>query len=173
MKYDVYGAWALPRKNGIIDSSNDAKKKFWEEVDSWNEGLSSACGCYVFVLQNKPWYVGMASKQSFSRECFAHQKINIYNTALREYSKAVPYLYLIARKTPNSNNFCLPGKNGHQDIEFLEKMLIGLGISRNPNLSNIKGTKLLKELNVPGIINTKKGQGSSKAVQEIKSVLGI
>ena len=114
----------------------------------------------------------MANKQPFYKECFGHQKINIYNTALTEYSKATPYLYLIARKTP-SNAFCSPGKNGYHDIEFLENMLIGLGVNRNPELANIKGTKLLRELNVPGIINTQKGQGSAHAVQEIQKIFGI
>jgi hypothetical protein len=81
-------------------------------------------------------------------------------------------LYLIARKTPK-DNFCSPSKSGYLDVEFLENMLIGLGIRRNPDLVNIKGTKLLRELNVPGIINTKQGQGRADAVQEVRRIFGI
>ncbi len=172
MNYSVHGAWEIPRKNRIIDSSNVAKVSFWKEVEEDMEGLSSACGCYIFTLQNKPWYVGMASRQSFTRECFAHHKINLYNQALSQYMKAIPYLYFLAKETP-TGNFAKPGANGHKDIEFLENILIGLGINRNPEIMNIKGTKLLKELNVPGIINTKKGQANAHAVQEIHQIFDI
>lgn len=103
------------------------------------------------------------------KQCFTYHKINLYNQALSQYKKAIPYLYFLAKITPTSN-FTEPGKNGHKDIDFLENMLIGQGVGRNPELLNIKGTKLLRELNVPGIINTKKGQASAHAVQELRKI---
>lgn len=172
MNYSIYGAWEIPRKNGIINNSNEMKKIFWEDIEEDTKGLSGACGCYVFSLQNRPWYVGMASKQPFVKECFAAHKINLYNQALSEYKKAVPYLYFLTKNTP-SGNFAQPSKNGHKDIEFLESMLIGQGVNRNPELLNIKGTKMLRELNVPGIINTKKGQARALAVQELRKIFNI
>lgn len=172
MNYKIYGAWEISRRNRIINNSNEAKRLFWDDVEEDTEGLSDACGCYVFSLQNRPWYVGMASKQSFAQECFTDHKINLFNQALSQYKRATPYLYFLSRMTP-AGNFSLPSKNGHKDIEFLETMLIGQGVSRNPELLNIKGTKLLRELNVPGIINSKKGQTSSHAVQELRGIFNI
>jgi len=88
------------------------------------------------------------------------------------YQRAVPCLYFIAKLTPNGD-FSSPSKNGHIDVATLEQMLIGLGLSRNPEIVNIRGTKLLREMNVPGIINTQAGQGKAYAVQEIRSLFGI
>lgn len=172
MNYIVIGAYKLPRKNGIIDSSNSAKRKFWEYVEEDKEGLPSACGCYVFSAQNRPWYIGMAQKQKFTNECLTDHKINIYNNILTSYKRAAPWLYFIAKLTP-SGKFSAPSKKGQKDIEDLENILIGLAISRNPQLFNIRGTKLLRDMCVPGIMNTKKGQGRAYAVQEIRSLFGI
>jgi hypothetical protein len=169
MQFDIYGRWELPRQNGIIDSSNEAKKAFWQQIDQDTEGLSSACGCYVFALQNIPWYVGLAAKQSFAQECFQHHKINLYNQALRKYERAMPYLYFVAKQTP-SGSFASPSKSGHADVGFLENMLIGIAVRRNDQLMNIRGTKLLREMSVPGIINTRQGRARS-SVQELRRIL--
>jgi len=172
MNYSICGPQEILRKNRLIDNSNEAKSEYWKKIEKCEEGLSDACGCYVFSLQNKPWYIGMASKQSYAQECFTHHKINLYNQALSQYKRAVPVLYFLAKMTP-SGNFSQPSINGHYDIEFLEKMLIGMGINRNSDLMNIKGTKLLRELNIPGIINTKKGQGRADVVRDLRDIFGI
>lgn len=59
------------------------------------------------------------------------------------------------------------------DIRALEQLLIGAAIDRNPNLRNIKDTKVLREMNVPGFLNTKKGQATSESVQEFKRAIGV
>jgi hypothetical protein len=172
MRFAVYGAYELPRSKGLIDDSATSKQSFWEYVDKDIEDLSGACGCYIFTAQNRPWYVGLAMKQSFKNECLTYQKVNIYNKVLADYERAAPWLYLIAKLTP-SENFSRPSKNGHPDVAALEKILIGLAISRNADVSNIRGTKYLREMNVPGIINTEPGQGRAYAVQEIRDLFGI
>lgn len=172
MRFAVYGAYELPRSNGLIDDSATSKRSFWEYVDKEIEGLSNACGCYIFAAQNRPWYVGLAVKQSFKQECLTYQKVNIYNKVLASYERAAPWLYLIAKLTPG-DNFSRPSKSGHSDVTALENILIGLAIPRNAEIANIRGTKFLREMNVPGIINTEPGQGRAYAVQEIRSLFGI
>ena len=173
MRFAVYGAYELPRKNGkVIDDTAKSKRAFWGRVDEDIEGLSEACGCYVFAAQNKPWYVGLAGKQSFRKECLTSHKVSIYNRSLAEYERAAPWLYLIAKLTPG-DNFASPSVNGHKDVSALEKVLIGLAIARNPNVSNIQGTKFLREMNVPGLINSEPGQASAYAVKEIRSLFAL
>lgn len=172
MRFAVLGAYELPRRNRLIDDCAASKKSFWEYVDNDVEGLSGACGCYIFAAQNRPWYVGLAEKQSFGQECLTYQKVNVYNKVLAGYKRAAPWLYLIAKLTPGGN-FSHPSKNGHSDIGALEKILIGLSISQNSKVANIRGTKFLKKMNVPGIINTEPGQSSAYAVQGIRDLLGI
>ena len=81
-----------------------------------------------------------------------------------------PYLYFISKLTP-TGNFAKPSINGHKATEFLEDILIGMALSKNDQLENTKGTKLLKELVVPGIINTPKRKASKGAVQKLKNAL--
>lgn len=173
MRFAVYGGYELPRYNGIVDDSVEAKRSFWEYIEENIEGLPDACGCYVFAAQNRPWYVGLAEKQSFRRECLTHHKVNIYNKVLTSYNRAAPWLYFIAKLTPATKSFARPSQNGHSDIVALEKILIGLAIARNSEVANIRGTKFMREMNVPGIINTEKGQGRAYSVQEIRSLFGI
>jgi hypothetical protein len=80
-------------------------------------------------------------------------------------------LYLIPKLT-KTLKFSKPSENGHYDIEFLETMLIGIALDTNPELANIKKTKLLKEMVVPGVINTKPG-APPKSVQDLQNALGI
>lgn len=53
MNYNVFGSWELPRKNRIIDSSNEARKIFWGEVDNDTKGLPYACGCWTKPLSRR------------------------------------------------------------------------------------------------------------------------
>jgi hypothetical protein len=172
LRFAVYGGYELPRLNKIIDSSAGSRQDYWNSVENDIEGLSQACGCYVFSAQNRPWYVGLAEKQSFEKECLTYHKIDRYNKVLASYQRAAPYLYFVAKLTPGGS-FCSPSKNGHSAIKALENLLIGLALSRNPDLLNIRGTKILREMNVPGILNTESGQGQAYAVQEIRSLFGI
>ena len=172
MRFAVYGAFELPRQNGLIDHSQEAMNLFWLQVEDKAKGLSTACGCYVFAAQNRAWYIGLAEKQAFKYECITDHKLKIYNKILASYQRAMPWLYFVAKLTPKQK-FSSPSKNGHQDIAALEKILIGLGISRNNEIENIRGTKYLREMNVPGIINMEQGQGKAYAVQEIRSLFGI
>lgn len=172
MRFAVYGGYQLPRNNRLVASDAAAKREFWETVDGDVEGLSAACGCYVFAAQNRPWYVGLAASQSFAQECLTDHKVNIFNRVLDDYARAAPWLYFVAKLTPGAQ-FCRPSMNGYKDVEALENILIGLAIARNPEVYNVRGTKFLREMNVPGLLNTERGQANSYAVQEIRSLFGL
>ena len=171
MRYAVYGPFEIPRNGKIVSREREDKDALWDEVEQCKEGLSHACGCYVLVIRNRAWYVGLAEKQSFRQECFTAHKIIQYDAALNEV-QGVPNLLLLPRLTP-TDNFASPSKNGHRDIRLLEKLLIGSAITRNPDLRNIKDTKLLREMNVPGILNSRQGQGRADSVQLLRRALGV
>ena len=171
MKYEIFGPYEVPRDGHLISREPKSRKYFWDEVDEDIEDLPDACGCYVLVIRNKAWYVGMAEKQSFKKECFQPHKIVQYDSALGR-AKGVPYLLFLARMTP-SGYFASPSKNGYKDIASLEQLLIGAAIDRNPKLCNIKDTKILREMRVPGFLNSGRGQASSDTVQEFKRAIGV
>lgn len=172
MNFDIYGGFQVPRDEGIVTLDPKWRSDFWGDVEEEHPGLSDACGCYILAINNKPWYVGLAEKQSFKAECFTSHKICHYNEALNQFARGIPYLYVIPKLTP-TKKFAGPSTNGHIDVEALENILIGLALSRNPEVRNIKGTKMLREMNVPGILNKKKGQARKNAVQEIKALFGL
>lgn len=171
MRYTVHGPFEILRAGHIISRDRNDKLDLWRRTDAEEEDLSYACGCYVFSIRHRVWYVGLAERQSFRKECFAPHKLTQYDASLNEVS-GVPYLYLLAKRTPKGR-FATPSKSGYKDIQALEKLLIGQAIKRNPDVMNIKDTKILRELNVPGIINSEQGQGRASAVQALRQSLGI
>lgn len=167
--YDIHGPFDVTRSGRLVDKSAKAKREFWDSVEETTEGLSAAVGCYVFCIGKKPWYVGLAEKQSFKSECFQPHKINAFNSAL-DQMHGRPYLIFLSKLT-STKRFAKPTVNGHRATRFLEDLLIGMALASNSRLENIRGTKFTKELVVPGIINTPKGKGKKKSVQVLKDVL--
>ena len=148
---------------------------FWELVDA-DDWLSYGVGCYIFSIRSGkggviPWYVGKTDKL-FRGECFQPHKLLHYNEALASKSAATPLLTLIPRYTP-TGALAKRRKSGiYAGTEFLEKMLIGACLDRNPALCNARDTKRLKEMVVYGLLNSPKGAGSSKKVQAFRKLLG-
>ncbi len=142
-------------------------------VEESKNNLSLSTGCYVFVLKNgggsKAWYVGKAEGQSFSKEIFTSHKINVFNDVLAS-KKGIPQIYLIPRLS-TSGKLCSPGKMRRRTIDFLETTLIGMAISRNPELKNIKDTKMLREIRVPAIIRGGALGHPGKAAVLLKRIL--
>jgi hypothetical protein len=177
MLFKIFGPFEIPRTDkGLIETDAEEKKTFWQEVDESVTELSEACGCYVFAINPpgggaRPWYIGLASKQSFRSECFQPHKINLYNNAIAEYDRGSPQLYLIAKLT-SAKNCSRPSTNGHGDVEALEDVLIGIAYARNQYLLNMRGTAFLRDAVIPGIMNTPPGN-PGYAAAELKKLLGL
>jgi hypothetical protein len=169
VNYDIHGPFRIYRVGHLIDNSAQTRREFWSSIEDKVEGLSTAVGCYVFCIGKKPWYVGLAEKQPFRNECFQPHKINAFNSALNKMH-GKPYLVFLCKLT-NTGRFAKRGINGHKASRFLEDLLIGMALANNPSLENIRGTKLMKELVVPGIINTPQGKAKKKSVQFLKRVV--
>ena len=171
IEYGVFGPFKAPReKNELLHRSPEAINQFWQQVDQSEEGLSKACGCYIISVRKKVWYVGLAKKQAFDKECFAVGKRNHFNDAIKD-GGGNAHLYLIARKTPQGKFTAASRRHG--DIENLEKMLIKFALERNEDLLNKKHTNFYLDTVVPGILNSPPGKGGALSVQKLKKVLGI
>lgn len=173
MKYSIHGPFEIKKDEKLINRSNSAKRGFWDDVKKVDPSLPSACGCYLFAIRAgkgvKPCYIGLAAKQAFEKECFAPHKINIYNDALKS-KKGTPLLFFVAKRT-SRDKFVKPGKNGHQASAYLETLMIGAALEKNPELMNIKKTKFLKEICVPCLINTPQGKPTQAEI-EFKKTIG-
>jgi hypothetical protein len=171
MHFQVHGPFEIPRDGRRVLHSPEKRKAFWSAVEKEVPDLSSGCGCYVFTIRGQVWYVGLAERQTFRQEIFSAHKVMLYGDALSEVSGTASMIFLA--KVTNLGRLSNPASNKYPAVRFLEDMLIGLAIQRNPKLLNIKGTKLLKNLRVPGIINTTRGKARSLSVQSLKKALGV
>lgn len=168
MDFTVHGPFELRRlPYGMIDSGKEAKRAFWTNVCNEDRSLPSACGCYLYAIQAgkgiTPWYVGMANRQSFQKECFASHKIVIYSQVAAS-GKGTPVLFLLAKRT-HGRRAVRPSAKGHADICFLETFLIASAIAKNPRLKNVQMTKMLRNTKVPGLLNSPIGQPSASVAQ--------
>lgn len=169
MDFAIYGPLPVARNGRNVARDAPTKRAFWAAADEIDNGLSGACGCYIFVIRNRAWYVGKAEKQGFRRECFALHKLVQYNDALQAVQGA-PSLLLIAKIT-RGNRFARPSPRGHKDIDLLENLLIGAALGRNQQLLNIMRTKHLRQMHVPGVLNTRRGEGRALSVLALKRAL--
>jgi hypothetical protein len=115
--------------------------------------------------------VGKTERRIFKQECFGATKVNYYNEILVR-NNGTPLLFLLPRCTGSGRKFSKPSKNGYRDIDYLESMLIGLALERNKQLMNIRKTKLLKEMVVPGVINTPQARPTQPVI-DLRNALGV
>lgn len=172
MKYVPYGPLRLPSGRGLLEFNKQEQDEFWAGA-AGDKNLGDACGCYVFALRAgrgiKPWYVGKAERQSFRNECFTAHKI-IKFVSKEDSQKGTPLLYLYARVT-EKGKFSRPTTASHADVEYLEKMLISMALRRNGSLLNLQNTKMLREMVVPGLLNSGRGKLSASA-NELRRLMG-
>jgi hypothetical protein len=172
MRFDVYGGFEMYRKSnrhGVFD------RAFWDRVRDMEAALPEACGCYVFALKNGDnivtWYVGKTERRTFQTECFQPTKINYYNEILIDHN-GKPLLFFLPRLTASERKFSKSTTRGYKDIDYLETMLIGIAIDRNPDIYNVKKTKLLREMKVPGVINSPQAP-PTLSQRDLKNALGL
>ena len=176
VRYDVFGAFEVHRKPSkagkrTLDFSRHALTSFWEKVDGAVMGLRSGAGCYLFAVRAargiKPWYVGQ-SKGAFEQECFALHKQAIYREVMDDRAAGTPILFLIARMTPTGK---LSKRVPEAEARFVEQRLIHDATNANPELKNSHNTRFVKNLEIPGVLNSPQGQ-PSEAVKGLKVALG-
>ena len=97
----------------------------------------------------------------------------MFNEILDDYEKGHPTLIFL----PQVTNTGRPAKvaQGEQSkpaVDFLEDWLIAAALKSNPNLYNIKKTKMLNDLWVRGLFNPKPGDSSASS-QALKASLKL
>jgi hypothetical protein len=124
MHFDVAGPFELVRlgaKKMITDVSVKALKSILED---WEEGLSEACGCYVFAVRAgkgfNPYYVGQACKRSILAEALNPSNREKYNKVLGD-RQGTPVLFFIPLRTP-TGKFRKKSQAGGRlaHVDFLE-----------------------------------------------------
>lgn len=125
--------------------------------DSCDDDIGSERGCYVFATRAgrgyTPWYVGKATK-SFKQECFTPHKLDKYNTCLVDMARCTPVLFFVVAHKAR-------GRTGVNHIAEVEDFLIQTAVAVNPDLLNVKGTRM-EEWSISGVIRSR-GRSSEAA----------
>jgi len=60
------------------------------------------------------------------------------------------------------------------NMEFVEKWLLGYGIVKNPKITTGEGViaKIIRELRIEGFVNSRKRGKPSKSVRQLRTLLG-
>ncbi|MDA0219971.1 MAG: hypothetical protein O3B22_10395 [Proteobacteria bacterium] len=157
MQYMIHGPFEIDRnERGRVERKK--LPNLWAKVEEVEEGLSYAYGCYFFCIQNKilkPWYVGKTIS-GFRTECFQHHKLNLYTEATD--NKGRPVLFLLPRRTPKGKLSWQSTGAAAIEVSSVESLLIGMGLSCNPSILNVRGTKLLRQVQIPGVLNSPRGR---------------
>jgi hypothetical protein len=134
-------------------------------LEEYDEGLSDACGCYVFATRAgrgyTPHYIGQASKRSIADEALNPSNREKYNLVLG-LGRGKPMLFILPMLTPQGRyrrrrqvNSKLP------EMNFLERWLITTAIQKNADLVNNKETRFLRRIHVTGLLNSKRGESTT------------
>jgi hypothetical protein len=137
---------------------------FWKH----NTKFQNEYGCYVFAIRAakgyRPVYIGK-TKKTFKQECFTDHKIGRhYNPSLLDTGKGTPVMFFLIPSLKK-------GKPNHKKISDLESFLIQIGVSRNPDLSNVQGRDE-KLWGISGIMRCGKGKANN-ASKEFKKLMGL
>lgn len=180
MKFEVYGPFSLPlkeRSRRLLEPAKVLRADFVKQANEVKNGkpkLSEACGCYVFAIRRKggarPWYVGKTEKMTFGDKCLNTKNINTINSLLDD-SHGQPDLYLLPQITRHGK-FRSPTTGKRPAIDFLETMLIGMGIERNPDIANIGKTKM-HGLEVAGFFKSTRPGPRGRAANKLRGVFGL
>lgn len=124
-------------------------------------------GCYVFSMRTggglTPGYVGK-TKKNFKQEVFgAHQQMRYYEFMAR-YKKGRPIFFFVLALQAK-------GKPNDSKIRAVEKYLIDLGLTANPELLNKRDTKP-PGWGIQGVIRGGMGKVSA-GTSPFRQMLGI
>lgn len=161
MIFEPFGPYDIQLRAPIIQKELQA-----EVYAKLGDDVASGCGCYIYGLSSSggsritPWYVGKARQSHIGDECSTADKADKINSVIKNFNY-VRYeikLFILARMT-STGRISKPTKaDGMTEIDELESLLIGMALRRNSDLINVQGTKIYRQMIVPGLINSPRGR---------------
>jgi hypothetical protein len=169
MNFEAYGPFEFNR-----DDIGKSTIEFWKGVEKREEGLSETIGCYVFGLKSNnkltPWYVGKTlALRGFKGEVFTPHKLLHYHEVLRPsqsdkgFRRGTPFLTFFPAMT-ETGWFSGNRSTASAEIAWLEQIMIGMALVKNPEIANTSFTKYHRSTKVRGILGEGRGRPTLEAV---------
>jgi hypothetical protein len=153
--FETFGPFRIPLSDGWIARP---PADWWNETVDAKYEVSRAIGYYMFVMGDahiKPWYVGKTvNSNGFREEAFTDHKCDLYNWVLGEGYRGPPQLYLFPKITrPFNEDWRFARGNSHSGpVEWLERTLMGMAFSQNPEIANSRDLTYFRTVHVRGIL---------------------
>lgn len=165
MDFEIAGPFEVSRHGNKQMITKQSLKDLKYTLEEWDEGLSTACGCYVFAIRAghgyTPYYVGQASKRAIADEALNPSNREKYNIVLG-HGRGRPVLFALPMLTPQGRYRKRRQVDGRlPEMNFLERWLITTAIQKNSEIVNNKETKFLRKIHVSGLLNSKRGESTT------------
>lgn len=172
-QFEAFGPYELDRKR-VFEAA--WQKEGWEYVNQIARGkLSDAIGLYVFSIRNgrnyKPIYVGVTTKQKFSKEVFNHRNLLMISKldSRNARTKGTICLHLLAKRKEKQSGFAKPRRDW---LQALEALMIFICRRKNPDLLNRQHTAWLDGVGIGGITSNVATKGKpSSAISTLRNVM--
>lgn len=166
MRFDADGPYNFSDCiSGKIVTSRALKLWFRDHEVGGNRGV------YVVVSglkKPRPWYVGLATKQTFFAECTTPDKLKKINRALQMIGRGQSaFLFLTL-----ANGKRRPTASQSTAIDALETEMIRWAFARNKLLVNDRKKLPAIASYVPGVLRSGRGKPSADA-RHLRAMLGL
>ena len=179
--YPVYGPYEFPSyKSGTKTVDDEFISAFWEQFASDSESVPdfpNATGVYVIGVRHgeniTPHHIGTSKGYSYQLACF--QERSRIEGIVRK--SGTPVIFFLPRVSDSSDQKVEGIKKTKwilDNMEFVEKWLLGYGIVKNPEITIGEGViaTIMRELRIEGFVNSQKRGRRSKSVLQLRELLG-
>ncbi|TXI49549.1 MAG: hypothetical protein E6Q50_06715 [Lysobacter sp.] len=166
MEFSVKGPYEITRQRLGVGRRRLLFAEFWDAADG-REKLAEKAGVYMFAAKTgrgyKPLYVGKATK-SFGQEVFNASNKHKYTDAMLEYERCLPVMFFVIPPTRK-------GKVNGRVIDQVETFLIQTAYAKNPDIKNVKKTRM-PEWSIRGVVRNAR-KGAPKDSIQFRNAIGL
>jgi hypothetical protein len=169
VRFDADGPYSFRSAVGSNNRISSKSLKAWFTQHAHEVGAHK--GVYIIASgqkRPKPWYVGLAAKQTFRAECCTPDKVGKINKALAAVGKGAPVL-LFLQVTSKRGTLAAPVRKA---VHMLETEMIQWCLSRNAKLLNIRKVAPRLAPYVHGVLRSGPGKPHGSAVT-VRKMLGL
>lgn len=175
--YPVYGPYEFPTyKTTTKAVDKEFISAFWDQFASGPKSIPDfpkATGVYVIGVLWKnsitPHYIGTSKRTSY-QDAWKGENRRIKRIVQK---RGAPVVFFLPRVSKNQKVLKIKTSDWIlQNMEFVEKWLLGYGIVKNPEIATGEGkiADIMRELYVEGFIKPKRGN-RSKSVRQLEELL--
>jgi len=179
--YRVYGPYDFPAYKSTTKTVDDQFiSAFWDQFASDPENIPDfpkATGVYVIGVRHgnniTPHYIGTSKGYSYQLACF-QERSRIEHIVRQRGAPVIFFLPRVSDKSDQKVEGIKKTKSILDNMEFVEKWLLGYGIVKNPKITTGEGViaKIIRELRIEGFVNSRKRGKPSKSVRQLRTLLG-